>query len=208
MGGTPFMVQDHFRVRSDTTAAENGTPVWVGNEDANVEYETDTTFRIRFVASNTGDGTPSNNMNLWCSHEGGTYFEITTTSSIVIATDASSSSDNEILTVANFELTAGTGTGEDGRYEETGVWAGSISAGGFSEHEMGLSIVDADVSATDTLDFRMRYTNSDTVFDTYSVTCRITVAAAASGRVMSSLAGAGGLAGTGGIAGQGGGLAG
>ena len=165
----PFLVQDHYRTRSDTTAADPGTPVWETTEDqsASLDWTTGITFRIRFVISNTGDGGATPNFNLFLSKEGGAYAAITTSSTNgVQAADASSSADNTTLTTGNFQLTAGTGSATNGNYSEDGIIGTNLTNGDFFELEYGLTIIQGDVNEDDTLDFRV-YT-ATSAFDTYA----------------------------------------
>ena len=176
----PFTIQHFYRTRSDTSAAENGTPVWetTENQSAALSWSTATTFRIRFVLDNTGAMSENGQFVLRVNKNSSSYVAISTTSADVQSADASSSSDGETLTVANFELTAGTGTGADGDYDEAGSIDTNIASGGFFELEWGLTIVDADVTAGDTLDFRIYAGGA--ALDDYSTfpdsTPRITVA--------------------------------
>lgn len=87
---------------------------------------------------------------------------------------------------------------------ETVGGIGAFSNDG-AEYEYTVEFVSADLSDGDTVYFRLPdadggYTNTGTA--------TITKTGGGGGRIMSSIAGAGGLAGAGGIAGQGGGLAG
>ena len=59
----PFLVQEHYRTRDDTTACDPGTPNWITTEDqtASEVIDVDTTFRIRFTVANTGDAVAISN---------------------------------------------------------------------------------------------------------------------------------------------------
>jgi hypothetical protein len=173
----PFLVQDHSRIRSDTTAADPGTPVWETTIDqaAALDWPTDTTFRIRFVVSNTGDAVANSPYQIYVSKNSAAYAAVTTTSSNVQSADASSSADALALTTGNFQLTAGTGTATNGEYDETGETNANLGNGDYFELEFGLTIVDADVSPGNTLDFQVYYNGA--AMDSYSHTPRVTVEA-------------------------------
>jgi hypothetical protein len=51
--------QEHFRIRTDATAAQGGTPVWAAAQDTNANWSSVvlTAFRIRFSISDTGTTT-------------------------------------------------------------------------------------------------------------------------------------------------------
>ena len=55
MPGAPTFEADHWRIRSDTEAAQGGTPSWETTEDqaAALSWDIGTTFRIRLPADAT-----------------------------------------------------------------------------------------------------------------------------------------------------------
>lgn len=173
----PFLVQDHFRIRDDNTAADPGTPNWITTEDQGTAevINTATMFRIRFVISNTGAANATSNFDLYVSKNSGSYAAVTTTSNNVQAVDAgdSSSADATALSTGNFQLTAGTGTAAAGEYDEDGSVGANLSNGNYFEVEYCVSIVYADVADADTLDFRVYYNGA--AMDSYSVTPRVEV---------------------------------
>lgn len=173
----PFLVQDHFRIRDDNTAADPGTPNWITTEDQGTAevINTATMFRIRFVISNTGAANATSNFDLYVSKNGGSYAAVTTTSSNVQAVDGgdASSADATVLSTGNFQLTAGTGTAAAGEYDEDGSVGANLSNGDYFEVEYCVSIVYADVADADTLDFRVYYNGA--AMDSYSVTPRVEV---------------------------------
>jgi hypothetical protein len=197
-GGTPVTVQDHFRIRSDTTAANPGTPVWVTTEDqANsptscLTYPLDTSFRIRFVISNTGTGDQTANFGLMFSQNGGAYTNIniiSNTTQPVRAADASSDVTATALTTANFQLSAGSGTAANGQYVEANQITPTLALGTYQELEYGIlfnSTASTPAVNGDTFDFRI-YLNSSTPFDTYTVTPRVTVGAAAANFILGQI---------------------
>ncbi len=156
----PFTVQEHYRIRDDTTAADPGTPNWITTEDqsASETIATDTTFRIRFVVANTGDANANSPYQLFVSKNGGSYGAVTTSSTGgAQSADAGSSADALALTAGNFQLTAGTGSAVNGEYDETGEVDANLGGGDYNELEFGVTIPAADVADADTLDFRVYY---------------------------------------------------
>jgi len=179
MGGgsmAPFTVQNHGRIRSDTNTPNGGTPTWQTTQDqaAALTWLTNTTFRIRFVLSNTGSGATNNgSYQIFVSKNGGSYTQVTTSSSNVRNADASTVADAQSISTGNFLLTAGSGTAQAGEYDENGTTTLTLTNGNYTELEFGLTIVAADVAHGNTLDFRV-YVNGAAI-DTYSYTPRITV---------------------------------
>lgn len=174
MSGTPNSRQNHFRFRTDSDLVDN-TPTWAAAEDVNY-YPGTSNFRLRFAIDNTGTGN-ENVRNLLYSKNGGTYTQVTTSTSNVKSADASSSVDNAALATANFRLTAGAGSAVIGQYDESGTnTASTLITGGYSEYEFGLVLVPADLAPGDTLDFRMYATATPIAI--YNQTPRITVPSA------------------------------
>ena len=175
---SPFNIQEIYRIRDDTTAAEAGTPNWVTTEDQDpsgspLSWNTATTFRIRFVQANTGAGNANAAWTLRVNKNSTSYVLITTSSADVQSVDAGSDVDATVLTTANFELTAGTGSAVSGEYDEDGTINTNTGSGGFTEFEWGLTIVDADVDDGDTLDFQIFYNGA--ALDQVDITPRISV---------------------------------
>jgi hypothetical protein len=208
----PFLEQNYYRIRDDTTAADPGTPNWITTENQSTRevIDVDTTFRIRFVVSNTGTGAANSPYQLYVNKNSTSYVAVTASSTGgAQSADASSSADALALTTGNFQLTAGTGTAAAGEYDETGETNANIANGNYVELEFGVTIPAADVADGDTLDFRVYYNGA--AMDQYDANATALVEVnevAPTGRIMSSLADGGGLAGPGGIAGPKGGLAG
>lgn len=159
----PKLVQDHYRIRTDTNTPDGGTPTWAGDEDSGtrVVISTGTTFRVRFVVSNTGNANLSTTFSLYYSLQGGAYTEITASTPVQYA-DASTVADDTTIATGNFVLTAGTGTASAGTYDENNAIGQSLNSGDYTEVEFGLTIDAAQVADTNTIDLRVY--ESDTAF--------------------------------------------
>jgi len=168
--------QEHYRIRDDTTTPDGGTPNWISDEDqaTRTSIGTGGTFRIRFTIANTGNANTTPSFSVYYSYEGGTYTEVTATSTHVQVADASVAADGLAIATGNFVLTAGTGTARAGEYDEDGALTGNVlNAGDYSEVEYGLTIINTAVNDLDTLDFRVY--QDDTAFDVYDTTALVIV---------------------------------
>ena len=138
----------------------------------------------------------------------GGYVAVPATGGVGIRAFLSSNILDDAVTT---ERLAGPNAFVAGRYDDLATQTANVnidnSPAEDSEFLFSVELIDADVNDTDFFDLRLY--NGGSALDTYTVTPRVTVdKPAGAGRIMSSLAGAGGLAGPGGIAGAGGGLAG
>jgi hypothetical protein len=150
--------QEHYRIRSDETAANPGTPVWESDIDqaTRTSIDADTLFRIRFVIANTGSANDTSTYSLYFSHEGGSYTAVAASGTAVITADAGTPSDADSLTTANFQLTAGTGSAIDGEYDENNSIASfALDDGEYTEMEFCIQLNSAVVSPGDTIDLRV-----------------------------------------------------
>jgi len=177
-GMVPVIEQEHFRIRTDGTAADPGTPTWLAAEDTNgtLTVSGNTNVRIRFVVAETAGNAANSDYSIYYSKNAGSYLAVSGSSSNVQFADASTSADGTALTTANYQLTAGTGTAANGEYSEDAVVSTNITGNNYVEQEYGLVIIDADVANNDTLDFRVYYNGA--AADVYDVTPRITVSKA------------------------------
>src|SRR5262245_60635896 len=92
--------QTHYRIRTDATAAQGGTPVWAAALDTPSEIKIGTNFRLRFTVSSTG--TTANTTNPWqiyASRNGGAYAAVTTSGTFIKSVDATggASADNSAI---------------------------------------------------------------------------------------------------------------
>lgn len=198
------LVQDHFRVRTDTNTPDGGTPTWAAAEDTDVSLDVDTTFRVRFVVSCTGGTNFNDDLRLYYALDtGGGFgsFAAADSSTTPVQFDTAASTVDAAtgfgVASANFLLTAGTGTVTDGAYDEAQPitdTAGSnvvIQDGRYTEIEVGLSLDSANINNGDKVQLRLYDGNggSPTAFTaeagSYTNTPTIT-AIAASAPVISS----------------------
>lgn len=148
----------HFRFGINELA--ESTHGWHAALDTNpVEgvIAVDTTFLLRFTVQETG-GTAAGNTDqqFQCRLNGGTWQNITTTSSIVKAVTTTVFANGADLT----KRLSGTGTfessGDGGTHDGlSGGAQNDIAASGNSETECALQIVGADVVGSDVVEFRL-----------------------------------------------------
>jgi hypothetical protein len=148
----------HYRFGINELA--ESTHGWHAAEDANPApgvIALDTTFLLRFTVQETGGTLASNtDQQFQCRLNGGTYQDITTTSTIVKAVTTSVFANGADLT----KRLGGTGTfeasGDGGTHDGlSGGPQNDIAASGNSETECALQIVGADVPNGGIIDFRL-----------------------------------------------------
>jgi hypothetical protein len=162
------LVQDHFRVRTDTNTPNGGTPTWAQDEDVNHTIDLDTTFRVRFVVSCTGGTNFNDDLRLYYAiNTGGGFgsFAAVDSSTTPVQFDTAASTVDAAtgfsVTTANFLLTAGTGTSTDGVYDEQQPITDSggsnvvIQDGRYAEIEVGLSLDSANMNGGDIVQLRL-----------------------------------------------------
>lgn len=163
-----------FRFYEDGT--ENGSTA-VAAENANItRYEGSTDLHLRYGVQESGSGSASgattDDYQLQYSKNGGAYTNVTGSSSNVVGYDSSNLTDAASTTQ---RLSAGTGSFIAGEIcESDGLltdW--QLTANNHSELLYAIRLVPADLANGDTLDFRVLRNGS--VFNTYSVTPRITI---------------------------------
>jgi hypothetical protein len=152
--------QEHWRIRTDATAAQGGTPVWAALQDTNPttwSVTTLTAFRIRFLIANTGTtSTGSSAFQIYCARNGGAAAAVTTSGTFVKSADGSGGFSTDGSAISTGLLTA-VGTFAAGQYDDTGaIAAQTILASGCTEMEFGL-----------------QFTSSTLLHDTYVFTVRI-----------------------------------
>jgi hypothetical protein len=166
----------HYRFGVDELA--ESTHGWHAAEDtdpAEGVIAVDTTFLLRFtVQANAAAGLTNVDNNFEFRLNGGTWTQITTSSSVVKAVAATALTNGGNCTkrlsgTGTFETT-GAGQTEDGI---SGGTANDIVASGNSETECGLQIVGADVAGGDLIEFRLTR-DAQVLLDTYSVVPSIT----------------------------------
>jgi hypothetical protein len=187
----PVLEADHWRIRSDATAAEGGTPVWETTEDqsAALSWNIGDTFRIRFVVSETGGNAANNeDMRLQYNPNSEGWADVgaigDTTQDVIGSSSASSSIDNSVISTEI--LTAGQGSAATGgRYFDNGNTTPDANtdepdANEFCEYEWGLVLAN-NVAADDSITFRLAFDSSPITVNYANVpTMTATVAAGAS----------------------------
>jgi len=171
----PFAVtQRAFRFYNDDGSESASTAA--AAQDTNVtitEGGGNQSFHLRIGLQETG-GTSGNSTDDWqlqYSKNGGAWTNVTTTSSNVKAFDSANLMDSGGTTN---RLTGGTGAYNPGKISEDGLLDDLfLLASRHTEFLYAIQTIDADLAATDTLDFRVLY-NGATTGVTYSVTPRIT----------------------------------
>lgn len=187
MSGTPIVGQEHFRFRSDTGTVDNASPTWLAAEDTNITMTLTTVpFRLRIGLQNTGTGTQAIQL-LAMSKNGGSYTPMGSTA-VTAHSSASSDIDNTAVTTTNFRLSAMSGGKQAGRYDSNGAISLSLSSLQNVEVEFGLSLVLADLTNGDTLDFRMFGAGStSSPLSSYDVTPRITIGTGTTNEVIGQI---------------------
>lgn len=160
----PSLQQLSFRGRKDNVTLNSTTfddPNQVSSTNlainTNFTVPVADTFRIRFEIQEAGGASENVTFHLYVSHNGGTYQQVTTSSTIVRAVASGQYADDDTTTNV---LANGTGTFATGYGDENGAApsAGNVSltASGHTEVEFCLQIQEADVADTDTLTFEVR----------------------------------------------------
>lgn len=168
--------QESFRFRDDDGSESGATWYAALNTDVN-DLTNDTNYRIRINVKeqNTANGM-NENVQFQYSKNLGTWTDITTTSSNIIAIASANFNDLDDTTQ---QLTTGGFDTTNNAMSETGE-AGSNNLDppqdSYVETELCFQIVDADVSGGDTIDIRVLF---DLALDTWTEVPRITVAAGA-----------------------------
>jgi hypothetical protein len=162
--------QNQFRVRTDSTAAQGGTPVWAAAQNASVNVPSDAPFRIRVAYANTGTNFGAQ-IALYYSKNGGAWALVPTTSTgnEVYQVDATAGASANNSTITTSLLTGAPGTFSTvGTYTDSGLTSGiTISNGTYAELEWGLEFNSAVAVAGDTYTFRMEWAGAF-LFQSYS----------------------------------------
>ena len=197
--------QADFQFYEDGTESGAST---IGSQGANLVRTTANPFMIRIEATVTGMAANLGGILRAQKNGTGGYVAVPASGGVGIRAFLSSNIVDDAVTT---ERLAGPNTFVAGRYDDLATVTSNVniddSPAEDSEFLFSVELINADVNDADFFDLRLY--NGATALDIYSVEPRVTVdKPAGGGRVMSSLAGAGGLAGPGGIAGAGGGNAG
>src|ERR1700757_4139461 len=92
--------QTHYRIRTDTTAEQGGTPVWAASLDTPAAIKIGTKFRVRITVSSTGaTSNTSNPWQIYASRNGGAYAAVTASGTYIQSVDATggASADNSTI---------------------------------------------------------------------------------------------------------------
>jgi hypothetical protein len=200
---------DAFRFYDDGTES-GSSPKAAQDTNITLTATGDAQFHLRFRIQETGaiDGASTDDFALEVDKNSGGFAAVTGSSSNVQSDTASGLTADAVTTNrAGDGIADGAGSFVAGEQEETNgvIEDRQLTANNFTEHVWACKLIEADLGAADTLDFRVTL-NGGAPGMTNNVLPRITISSG--GRIMGSLAGPGGLAGSGGIAGQGGGIAG
>lgn len=165
------LTQSHYRFGIDQLT--ESTHGWYANQDTSPQQGAlplDAPFLLRFCVQANATGLNNVDFEFQYRRNGGTWTNITTTSTVVKAVAATALTNGGNCT----KQLSGTGTFEStgAGQTETGVSGGAnndIVSNGNSETECGLQIVSANVTSGDTLEFRLTR-DGGVLLDTYAVT--------------------------------------
>jgi len=148
-GGSNSYAQQAYRFVSDDGAANSGTLEGAGNNSpVSQQTGTDNRKRIRVVVEETtGNKTETQYFEIWASYDGGAYFHVTTSSSIVRSIGSFNSGwtcTDEDATTARLGY---AGSFTTGRWDDDGaVETGVQMNGQYTECEFCYYLIDADVA--------------------------------------------------------------
>ena len=163
-----------FRFYDDGTEAGASA---LANENTN--YTTDIATKVQLVlrygvqesGAGSASGATTDDYQLQYSKNGGAYTSITTSSTNI---KAFASADLTDAGTTTSRLSAGTGSFVAGEISEAGLITDrQLTANNYSDYVYTIEVVPADVVATDYFDFRVLRNGG--VFNTYSVTPRLTI---------------------------------
>jgi hypothetical protein len=177
MSGTPNVKQNHFRFQVDgnCVASGSGGQYWAAAENTNFYPGLDAPFKLRFAVENTGTANQANCI-LYYQKNGGGWVAVSTSSSNVRTTDASSNAANATIATTMFGCSAGAGLATSGITLESGVF--TINQARYSEYGFGLQLVGSDLAAGDTIDLRCQVNTGAAFGGGYDNTPTITIPAA------------------------------
>jgi hypothetical protein len=169
--------QQAFRIRTDATAAQGGTPVWLAAQNAVATPPNGVAFRIRFALANTGaTSTASITYQLFVSKNAGAYALIPSSvgANPVYSTDATAGASADNSAISSSLLTGASGVFQNGQYDFTGATSAFIlTTGDYTEIEFGIEFQSLQIANGDTYAFRI-YPNGS-VANTYTQTPTLTI---------------------------------
>lgn len=165
--------QKRFRFYNDdgSEAANTAIAAEDTNISPNVYSDANVVLRIQIQESGGTGGASTDDWRLQYSKNSGAYTDVTGSSSNVKGFNSSNLTDGGATTN---RLTAGTGSFVAGLVSEDGLADNlDITASNYSELLYTLTLISADVVATDTLDFRVLQNGG--VLSTYTIYPRVTI---------------------------------
>jgi hypothetical protein len=165
--------QVSYRGRNDDGSETTAT--WKAAQNTGWTQDTDVNFRIRFEIQNTEARPEETGFRLQYNLASGGWNNVTAASSVARAVASSQIADGVATTD---QLAAGTGTFVANSIDEVdGVTAASaLVASGHTEVEFVLKLMPADVTAAQTIQFRVVKNDGVTVLPTYTATPTVTIA--------------------------------
>ena len=189
MGSNPNFQGSHFRARNDDGPSEVAPPTgasWFAPKTTNWGQLVDLNFRVRMLVYSIvsiNDGLHT--LHLGASYNGGAYFRVTPTSSIIKFSDTTHWANNDntsdwagrlgsrkLYPDPMNSLVDGDDGGDDWAIQSTSHNLNELEF----EAEFSLQIVSGDVSEGDTIDLRIFQLNLSPFLNGYDFTPRMTVA--------------------------------
>lgn len=167
---TPMLTQAAFRFYEDgTESGSTAIDAQDTNITRNVDSDSNLLLRVRIQETGAVAGAATDDYQLQYSKNGGVYTAIG--SGAVLGFNSSNFAEGDATTN---RLGAGSGSFVAGEISEDGeVNDMTLTASNYTEHLYALTIVAAEVTNNDTLDFRVRYNTA--VLNAYTVTPRVTI---------------------------------
>ena len=182
---------DKFRFYEDDsdggTSEATSTPIAAEDTDlTSRDVNSDSDLHLRWNVQETGGltGPFTNEQYLWASVNSGTYFQITTSTSEVKADSGSELVNGADTTNRTTDgISDGTGSFFGGEQSELGIITGRfLQANDFNESVFSITLISADLSDADTIDFKLTENNApppDISEEIQSIIPRITVSKSA-----------------------------
>jgi len=175
-----YLRQDTYRWGNNSSVSSRS---WKAAINTAIDTVKGSLYILRFHIRNTGDALPSGQWTLWCSRNGGAYFQVTDSSSYVLLTNSSYVTDGGSIStsywISNFgEDIQHTG---DQIVEAAGDNYASTTLGGpgFPDDQTGETEVEyvvylsSNLADGDYLNFRVR--NGSSTFNYYANTARANI---------------------------------
>jgi len=161
-GGASTFSQDAFRARNDD--GTEATATWLAPLNTSWTQYVDQTFRVRFLVSRPSEAaSPNGSMDLYVSHNGGTFEAVSATVGTSAVRDITSYTLDAQDSETTQQLGSGTplptnkGVNNNTGYAETGTVTWTAGTAYEAELEYALQIVGSKVEVGDTLELRVRF---------------------------------------------------